>query len=79
MDAAVAARLSAGIRGLGLELAPAQVEALGTLLDELADWNTRMNPNSGEYACSHCDRLSSMSPPILRQAKQHAHLPPTLP
>ena len=43
MDAAVAARLSAGIRGLGLELAPAQVEALGTLLDELADWNTRMN------------------------------------
>ena len=43
MDAAVAARLSAGIRGLGLELAPAQVEALGTLLDELADWNTRVN------------------------------------
>ncbi len=43
MDAAIAARLSAGIRGLGLELAPAQVEALGTLLDELADWNTRMN------------------------------------
>ncbi len=43
MDAAVAARLSAGIRGLGLALAPAQVEALGTLLDELADWNTRMN------------------------------------
>jgi len=43
VDAAVAARLSAGIRGLGLELAPAQVEALGTLLDELADWNTRMN------------------------------------
>lgn len=43
MDAAIAARLSAGIRGLGLELAPAQVGALGTLLDELADWNTRMN------------------------------------
>jgi 16S rRNA (guanine527-N7)-methyltransferase len=43
VDAAVAARLSAGIRGLGLELAPAQVEALGTLLDELADWNTRVN------------------------------------
>jgi 16S rRNA (guanine527-N7)-methyltransferase len=43
VEAAVDARLSAGIRGLGLELAPAQVEALGTLLDELADWNTRVN------------------------------------
>jgi 16S rRNA (guanine527-N7)-methyltransferase len=43
VDAAIAARLSAGIRRLGLELAPAQVEALGTLLDELADWNTRVN------------------------------------
>ena len=32
-----------GLRGLGLELAPAQVAALGTLLDELADWNTRVN------------------------------------
>ena len=43
MDAAVEARLSAGLRALGLELAPAQVAALGTLLDELADWNTRVN------------------------------------
>jgi 16S rRNA (guanine527-N7)-methyltransferase len=43
VDAVVEARLSAGLRGLGLELAPAQVAALGTLLDELADWNTRMN------------------------------------
>ena len=43
MDAAIESRLSAGIRGLGLELAPAQVEALGTLVAELADWNTRMN------------------------------------
>lgn len=43
MDAVAEARLTAGLRGLGLELAPAQVAALGTLLDELADWNTRMN------------------------------------
>lgn len=43
MDAAVAARLTAGLRGLDLALAPAQVEALGTLLEELADWNTRVN------------------------------------
>jgi len=43
VDAAVAARLAAGLRGLGLALAPAQVEALGTLLDELADWNARVN------------------------------------
>lgn len=43
MDAAVEARLSAGLCALGLELAPAQVAALGTLLDELADWNTRVN------------------------------------
>lgn len=43
MDAAVEARLSAGLRALGVELAPAQVAALGTLLDELADWNTRVN------------------------------------
>ena len=28
-------------------------------------WNTRMKPNSGECACSHCDRLSSMPAPIL--------------
>ena len=43
MDGAVEARLTAGLRELGLELAPAQVAALGTLLDELADWNTRVN------------------------------------
>jgi len=43
MDAAIAARLSVGLRRLGLELAPAQFETLGTLLDELADWNTRLN------------------------------------
>ncbi len=43
MDTAVAARLTAGLRGLGLALAPGQVAALGTLLDELADWNTRVN------------------------------------
>ncbi len=43
MDAVVEARLSAGLRGLGLELEPAQVAALGALLDELADWNTRVN------------------------------------
>lgn len=43
MDAAVEARLSAGLRAIGVELAPAQVAALGTLLDELADWNTRVN------------------------------------
>jgi len=43
VDAAVEARLSAGLRALGVELAPAQVAALGTLLDELADWNTRVN------------------------------------
>jgi 16S rRNA (guanine527-N7)-methyltransferase len=43
VDAVAEARLAAGLRGLGLELAPAQVAALGTLLDELADWNTRMN------------------------------------
>ena len=39
----MAARLTAGLHALGLELEPAQVAALGTLLDELADWNTRMN------------------------------------
>ena len=43
MDAVAEARLTAGLRGLGLELEPAQVAALGTLLDELADWNTRVN------------------------------------
>jgi len=43
VDAAVEARLSAGLCALGLELAPAQVAALGTLLDELADWNSRVN------------------------------------
>ena len=43
MEAAVEARLSAGLSGLGLTLEPAQVAALVALLDELADWNTRVN------------------------------------
>ena len=43
MDAAVAARLAAGIAKLGLKLAPAQLAALATFVAELADWNTRMN------------------------------------
>jgi 16S rRNA (guanine527-N7)-methyltransferase len=36
-------RLSAGLAGLGLGLAPGQVDALGVLAGELADWNTRVN------------------------------------
>lgn len=43
MDGPAAARLSAGLGELGLALAPAQVAALATFLDELADWNTRVN------------------------------------
>ena len=43
MDAGTRSRLSAGITRLGLELAPAQVDALGVLVAELAEWNTRMN------------------------------------
>jgi len=43
VDAAVGTRLSAGLAKLGLSLAPAQLAALGTLVAELADWNTRMN------------------------------------
>ena len=43
MEAAIEARLSAGLSGLGLALEPAQVAALAALLDELADWNTRVN------------------------------------
>jgi 16S rRNA (guanine527-N7)-methyltransferase len=39
----IEARLAAGLDGLGLALAPAQVEALLTLVAELADWNTRVN------------------------------------
>jgi len=36
-------RLAAGLAELGLALAPAQVEALLTLVAELADWNERFN------------------------------------
>jgi 16S rRNA (guanine527-N7)-methyltransferase len=43
VDAGARSRLSAGIARLGLELAPAQVDALGVLVAELADWNTRVN------------------------------------
>ena len=43
MDATVAGRLAAGATGLGLELAPGQVDALLALAEELADWNTRVN------------------------------------
>jgi len=41
--AEIESRLAAGLSGLGLALAPAQVEALLTLVTELADWNTRFN------------------------------------
>jgi 16S rRNA (guanine527-N7)-methyltransferase len=37
------ARLAAGLSGLGLTLAPGQVEALLRLVLELADWNARFN------------------------------------
>ncbi len=43
MNEAIAPRLTARLRELGLTLAPAQVGALAALLAELADWNTRIN------------------------------------
>ena len=43
MAAEIESRLAAGLSELGLALAPAQVEALLTLVTELADWNTRVN------------------------------------
>jgi 16S rRNA (guanine527-N7)-methyltransferase len=39
----IESRLAAGLEALGLALAPGQVEALLTLVAELADWNTRVN------------------------------------
>jgi len=36
-------RLAKGLEALGLALAPGQVEALLTLVAELAEWNTRVN------------------------------------
>jgi 16S rRNA (guanine527-N7)-methyltransferase len=36
-------RLASGLSALGLALAPGQVAALLRLVDELADWNTRVN------------------------------------
>jgi 16S rRNA (guanine527-N7)-methyltransferase len=41
--AEIESRLAAGLSELGLALAPAQVEALLTLVMELADWNARFN------------------------------------
>lgn len=43
MASGIEARLAAGLSGLGLALAPGQVEALRRLVDELADWNARFN------------------------------------
>ena len=37
------ARLAAGVATLGIELEPAQLDALAALAAELADWNTRVN------------------------------------
>jgi 16S rRNA (guanine527-N7)-methyltransferase len=37
------ARLTAGVRALDIALTPAQVQALLTLIGELAEWNTRFN------------------------------------
>jgi 16S rRNA (guanine527-N7)-methyltransferase len=36
-------RLAAGVATLGIELEPAQLDALAALAAELADWNTRVN------------------------------------
>ena len=43
MDGGIEARLAAGLSKLGLALEPPQVEALLALVEELEDWNTRMN------------------------------------
>ena len=43
MTVGIESRLAAGLEALGLVLAPGQVEALLTLVAELADWNTRVN------------------------------------
>ena len=43
MEGVIEARLAAGVKTLGLALEPAQVEAMLALVEELADWNTRMN------------------------------------
>ena len=43
MSGGIESRLTAGLEALGLALAPGQVEALLTLVGELADWNTRVN------------------------------------
>jgi 16S rRNA (guanine527-N7)-methyltransferase len=43
VEGGIEARLAAGVRRLGLALEPAQVEAMLALVEELADWNTRMN------------------------------------
>lgn len=43
MAAEIESRLAAGLSELGIALAPAQVEALLTLVTELEDWNTRFN------------------------------------
>ena len=43
MEGGIEARLTAGVKTLGLALEPAQIEALLALVEELADWNTRMN------------------------------------
>jgi 16S rRNA (guanine527-N7)-methyltransferase len=43
VNGAIESRLAAGLEALGLALAPGQVEALLTLVTELAEWNTRVN------------------------------------
>ena len=43
MSGGIESRLAKGLEALGLALAPGQVEALLTLVAELADWNTRVN------------------------------------
>ena len=43
MSGGIESRLAAGLEALGLALAPGQVEALLTLVAELAEWNTRVN------------------------------------
>ena len=43
MSGGIELRLAKGLEALGLALAPGQVEALLTLVAELAEWNTRVN------------------------------------
>jgi 16S rRNA (guanine527-N7)-methyltransferase len=69
VEGGIEARLSAGLKAMGLELAQGQVDALLTLVTELCDWNTRFNLTAIDHPPDVVDKHLLDSLAILKHLK----------